>query len=74
MSRSRPVHVEIIPRKNEPPEKVIRRFTKKVKKEGILEEVRERSYYIKPSARRRKKKRDRARVLQKLRSQRERKN
>ncbi len=71
---SRPIRVEVVPRKNEPIEKTIRRFTKKVKKEGILEEVRERSYYVKPSARRRKKQRERARVLQKLREQRERKD
>jgi|TARA_R110000787_G_scaffold1885_1_gene7928 small subunit ribosomal protein S21 len=31
------------------PEKMIRKFIKKVKKEGILEEIRERRYYKKPS-------------------------
>ena len=70
----KPINVEITPRKNESPERMIRRFTKKVKKEGILEAVRERSYYVKPSERRRRKRRERARVLQKLRAQRERKN
>ena len=70
----KPINVEVTPRKNESPERMIRRFTKKVKKEGILEEVRERSYYVKPSERRKRKRRERARVLQKLREQRERKN
>ena len=31
------------------PERMIRRFTKKVKKEGILETVKERRHYKKPS-------------------------
>ena len=70
----RPANVVITPRRNETPERMIRRFTKKVKKEGILEEVRERSYYVKPSEQRRRKRRERKRVMQKLRAQRERNN
>jgi len=31
-------------------DRMIRRFTKKVKKEGIIEEVRNRKYYKKPTA------------------------
>ena len=46
---SKTVNVVVTPKKNESAEKMIRRFTKKVKKEGILEEVRDRAYYVKPS-------------------------
>jgi small subunit ribosomal protein S21 len=38
---------------------MIRKFLKKVKRAGILEEVRERRYYMKPSE---KKRRDRAKA------------
>jgi len=34
---------------NDTPERMIRRFTRKVKKMGILNEVRRRRYYKKPS-------------------------
>ena len=44
-----PVNVEVKPRQNESPEKMIRRFNKKVKKSGILEEIRDRRFYEKPS-------------------------
>jgi len=67
----KPINVEITPRRNEQPERMIRRFTKKVKKEGILEEVRERKYYVKPSEERRKKKREREALMRKLQAQRE---
>lgn len=43
----------------ESPEKMIRRFLKKVKKERIVEEVRERKHYKKPSVKK-KEKRERA--------------
>tara|TARA_B100002051_G_C16638919_1_gene587508 strand:+ start:928 stop:1158 length:231 start_codon:yes stop_codon:yes gene_type:complete len=66
------VNVVVTPRKNESPERMIRRFTKKVKKEGILEEVRERSYYTKPCQKRRKQKQERAKTLRKLREKEER--
>ena len=36
-------------RVNDTPERMIRRFTRKVKKAGILSEVRRRRYYRKPS-------------------------
>ena len=68
---SKPMHIEITPRKNEQPERMIRRFIKKIKKEGILEQVRERKYYVKPSEVRRKKRRERAAVMKKLQAQRE---
>ncbi len=67
----KPINVEITPRRNEQPERMIRRFTKKVKKEELLEEVRERRYYVKPSEVRRKKKRERDALMRKLQAQRE---
>jgi small subunit ribosomal protein S21 len=42
-------NVTVVPRKNEPIDKVIKRFVRKCKKEGIIDEVRERRYYKKPS-------------------------
>jgi len=46
---SSPARVETVRRKNESDERLIRRFIKKVKKDGILELARERRYYEKPS-------------------------
>ena len=49
-----PSNLTIKPRRNENIERVIKRFNKKVKKLGIIDEVKERRFYIKPSERRRK--------------------
>jgi|TARA_R110000824_G_scaffold59018_8_gene159012 small subunit ribosomal protein S21 len=43
------VNVEVYTRRGEPLERAIKRFIKKTKKEGIIEECRERQYYKKPS-------------------------
>ena len=56
MGRRTPVHVEIRIRDQEQVERMIKKFSRKVKKCGILEEVRERRYFTKPSAKRRMKK------------------
>ena len=48
------INVEVEPRRNEAIERTLKRFTKKVKKEKILEEYRNRMYYEKPSAKRRR--------------------
>jgi len=45
--------LSVEPRPNESFEKTLRRFIKKVKKDGILEEVRERRRYMKPSEKKR---------------------
>tara|TARA_R110000824_G_scaffold101764_6_gene241720 strand:- start:2579 stop:2785 length:207 start_codon:yes stop_codon:yes gene_type:complete len=58
-------HVKVEARWNEPPEKLIKRFSRKVKKEGIIEEVRERRFFTKPSSIRRQKKLRRKRLSQK---------
>lgn len=52
--------------KGESADKLIRRFRKKVKKSGILEELRERQFYKKPSEKRKEKKRRREAVLRRL--------
>ena len=44
-------------RRNESAERLIRRFIKKVKKEKIIEQVRDRKYYKKPSEKKKEKKR-----------------
>ncbi len=55
MSRKRPVNVEVkLRHAKDDPNKLIRKFIKKVKKQKILEEVRERRYYEKPTTKRRK--------------------
>ena len=59
-------HVTVYARYKEPADRLIKRFSRKVKKEGILEEVRDRRFYKKPSSVRRHKKLRRKRVAQKL--------
>ncbi len=48
------------------PERMIRRFRKLVKNEGIIEEVRERRHYKKPSDLKRNKLRERQRKIDKV--------
>jgi len=68
----RPINAEVSPRyKNEPVERMIRRFLKKVKKNRIIEEYRERQYYKKPSEKRKRESLKREKVLEKLRIERE---
>ena len=52
----KPCNVEVIVRNPEDIERMIKKFNKKVKKAGIIEEVKERRYYTKPSTKRRRKK------------------
>ena len=59
--------VEVKPRyKNEPIEKMIKRFVRKAKKEKIIEGCLERKRYEKPAEKRKKEKRRRKKTLQKL--------
>ncbi|MAF26044.1 30S ribosomal protein S21 [bacterium] len=62
----KPVYAEVVAKPNEPIERLIRRFTKKVKSSGIMQELRDRSYYKKPSERRKMKKQKRLRTIRKL--------
>jgi small subunit ribosomal protein S21 len=52
---SRAVNISVKPLKRDTSEKLIRRFRRKVKKSGILDEVKKRQYYKKPSELRREK-------------------
>lgn len=48
-------HLEVVARPNETGDRLIRRFVRKVREDGILREVSVRSSYEKPSQRRRRK-------------------
>ena len=68
----RPINVEVEAQyKDENAEKLIRRFAKKIKRERIIEDFRERMYYEKPSAKRKRKEARRKKVLEKLRIEKE---
>ena len=63
----RSINVEVRPKhKNESFEKMVRRFSKKCKKERVVEGYRDRMYYEKPSKVRKRKKEKRKKILQKL--------
>ena len=64
---TRPSHVVVEPKGNEPIEKTIKRFLRKVKKSGIADEYRKRRFYEKPSVKRRKQRLRREATLKKLR-------
>jgi|TARA_R100000458_G_C8260747_1_gene236284 ribosomal protein S21 len=53
------------------PERMIRKFIKKVKKEGIIDEVRERRYFKKQTTLRAEQKRNKKRLVQKINKQRD---
>ena len=58
-------------RRGETVERMIKRFSRKIKNSGILEECKNRMYYEKPSQERKRKKRKRQKVLENLRLKRE---
>jgi ribosomal protein S21 len=61
------VHVSVKPRgRNDTPQRMIKRFLKKVKKLKILETYRESLRYEKPSEKKRKQEKKRTQVLKKL--------
>tara|TARA_A100001011_G_scaffold229132_1_gene237271 strand:+ start:4165 stop:4401 length:237 start_codon:yes stop_codon:yes gene_type:complete len=47
--KSKKSNLTVKPRRKETPERMIKRFNKKVKKLGIIDEIKERRYYTKPS-------------------------
>tara|TARA_Y100000592_G_C5231849_1_gene204223 strand:- start:14 stop:301 length:288 start_codon:yes stop_codon:yes gene_type:complete len=51
---------------NNNPEKMVKRFSRMVKKSGIIDECRQRSHYVKPSVRRTEEKRNRKRLIEKI--------
>ena len=67
MGSKRPINVEVKPRhRDESPERLIKRFMKKVKNERIIEKSLERRRFVKPSIKRRKEKIRRKKLIQKL--------
>ena len=60
------LEVSCDPNSNLTSEALVRKFIKKAKKEGIVEEYRERRYYKSPSEKNRERKRDRERLLEKV--------
>jgi small subunit ribosomal protein S21 len=50
------VNIKVQPKKDEPFERMLKRFMKKVKKERIIEQIKDRRYYEKPSIVKRKQK------------------
>ena len=51
---------------NNNPEKMVRKFSKLVKKHGIIDECRERAFFTKPTTKRAEQKRQRQRVIDKV--------
>jgi len=60
------INVETYVKKNESIDRTIKRFSKKVKKERIVEDARERKYYEKPSEKRRKIAKRRKNLIEKM--------
>jgi ribosomal protein S21 len=54
MSKSNNLHAKVVPKKGEPFERMVKRFLKKVKKERVIDQVKDRRYYEKPSVTKRK--------------------
>lgn len=54
--KSTHVNAKVEQKKDEPFERMLKRFVKKVKKERVIEQVRERRYYEKPSVVKRREK------------------
>ena len=71
---TKPINVEVKSKyANEDIERMIRRFTKKCKKERIIEDFKDRMRYEKPSIKRKRERAQRKKVLAKLRIEREKK-
>ena len=64
MGRRTPVNVEIIVRDQSQIERMIKKFSRKVKKSGVLEEVKKRKYYVKKSVKKRLKRKEKKRHSQ----------
>lgn len=59
---AKPINVEVTLRPGEHPERMIKRFIRKVKKSGVMEEIRERKFYEKKSDKNRRIKQARKRA------------
>ena len=60
-----PVNVQVVAIGNMPAEVLIKKFNRAVKKSGIIQEVRERRYYQKPSDKKRKERIRRKKLIKK---------
>jgi len=58
--------VEVTVREGEPLERALRRFKKKWERAGILRDVRQKSYYVKPSERKRVERKKAARRMARM--------
>jgi|TARA_R110002020_G_scaffold14313_4_gene50815 small subunit ribosomal protein S21 len=63
---SNPVNVQVKNRNNMPAAVLIKKFNRAVKREGIIQEVRERRYYTKPSDKRRRERKRRMKLIKKM--------
>lgn len=63
---SRPINVQVPVKRDEAIEKTIKRFSRKVKKEGIIEAYKEKRYYEKPSDKKRRLSKRRRQILRRL--------
>ena len=61
---SKPVNVEVVIYDQSQVERMIKKFSRKVKKSGLMEELRERRYFTKKSVKRRLKRLKRKRLAQ----------
>jgi len=66
MSRGKPCHLEIVIRDQRQLERMIKKFSRKCKKMGIFDEVKERRYFKKKSQILKEKKENKKRQSQKL--------
>ena len=62
---SKKSNITVKPRKNESQERMVKRFVKKCKKKGIIDEVKDRRYFKSKSQKRNEIKRKRKRALAK---------
>ena len=65
MGRRTPVHVEVVIHDQSQVERMIKKFTRKCKKAGIFEEVRNRRYFKSKSLTRKEKRENKKRLSQK---------
>jgi ribosomal protein S21 len=63
---SRPSNLTVYLREDEDPMRAIKRFIKKCKKLKIIEQYREKEYFVKPSKKRRLAEKQRQRTIQKI--------
>jgi len=66
MGRRTPVHVEVVIHDQSQVERMIKKFTRKCKKSGLFDELKERRYYTKKSVKLKAKRANKKRASQKL--------